>query len=99
MDRMRARPSAPLLALGLSACMAGSDDPAPAAANSTMEAKLEQYATVRLTSDLSHLSEGDRRVVQLLIEAAEPMHDVFWLEAYGSRDALMNQASAAPTWA
>jgi len=99
MDPIRhARLLRPLLALALSGCM-GSDAPEPAApANPAMEAKLDQYATVRLTSDLSHLSEGDREVVRLLIEAAEPMHEVFWMEAYGSRDSLMAKVDDEATW-
>jgi hypothetical protein len=51
-----------------------------------MQALVDQYATFRLTSDLAHLTENDREVVRLLIEAVQPMDDVFWMEAYGSRD-------------
>ena len=52
-----------------------------------MHAILDQYATVELTADLSHLSEADQRVVRLLIEASRPMDDVFWWQAYGDRNA------------
>ena len=40
-----------------------------------------------LEADLSHLSEDDRQVVRLLIEAAQPMDEVFWQQAYGDKDA------------
>ena len=46
--------------------------------------RLAQYATVRLTSDLSQLSPDDREVVRLLIEAMEPMDSVFWKQAFGN---------------
>jgi hypothetical protein len=76
-----------LVALALSACAPAGDAPEPSAG--PMQDRLDQYATIRLTSDLSHLSAADREVVRLLIEAAEPMHEVFWMEAYGSRDSLL----------
>jgi len=61
-----------------------------------MQSLLEQYATVRLSADLSHLSDGDREVVRLLIEAVEPMDEIFWMEAYGSRDEAMALADGDP---
>jgi hypothetical protein len=70
----------------LAACQNGQDAAAPA---SGIEALVDQYATVRLTSDLSHLSEMDRQVVRLLIEAVEPMDDVFWMQAYGDERAAL----------
>jgi hypothetical protein len=82
----RAAPTA-LVTLALAACAPAGDAPEPSAG--PMQSRLDQYASVRLTSDLSHLSAADREVVRLLIEAAAPMHEVFWREAYGSRDSLI----------
>ncbi|MCG6955509.1 MAG: Zn-dependent hydrolase [Gemmatimonadetes bacterium] len=54
-----------------------------------MQSLVDQYATVRLTSDLSHLSDNDKQVVRLLIEAVQQMDPIFWEETYGSEsDAL-----------
>jgi len=50
--------------------------------------RLDRYATVRLTADLSQLSAEDREVVRLLIEAVEPMDSVFWDEAFGETEKL-----------
>jgi peptidase M49-like protein len=61
-----------------------------------MEAFVAQYAPVRLTSDLSHLSASDREVVRLLIEAVRPMEDIFWMEAYGDRDEALALAGGDP---
>ena len=47
------------------------------------------YAVFRLEADLSHLSENDRQVVRLLIEAARPMDDIFWMEAYRDKEAAL----------
>ncbi len=49
----------------------------------------DQYVTVRLTSDLSGLSDNQRKMIPLLIEAAARMDDIFWRQAYGDRDALL----------
>jgi hypothetical protein len=79
---------AALLALAiLPACRSG--DAPPAGPGSEIQSLVDQYATVRLTSDLSHLSESDREVVRLLIEAVQPMDDVFWTQAYGDKQAAL----------
>jgi hypothetical protein len=54
-----------------------------------MQALVDEYATVPLTADLSHLSENDKQVVRLLIEAVAPMDEVFWTQTYGDRDAAL----------
>ena len=53
------------------------------------QAKLTQYEPVKLTTDLSHLSDKQRQMVVLMIEAAEAMDDCFWVQAYGDRDTLL----------
>ena len=58
-------------------------------ASDSMKQKLDMYTTVRLTSDLSHLSENERKMIPLLIEAGDIMNELFWYEAYGKRDSLM----------
>jgi len=50
---------------------------------------LDKYTTVTLTTDLAALSENDRDLIPVLIEAAKIMDDLFWQQAYGRRDSLM----------
>jgi hypothetical protein len=52
-----------------------------------MQARVDEYAVVPLTADLSHLSDNDKEVVRLLIEAVAPMDEVFWLQTYGDKGA------------
>jgi len=80
--------------LGLGAACAAPD--APADSPSAMQPLVNQYATVRLTADLSHLAEPDQEVVRLLIEASEPMTDVFWVQAYGDREEALSLAQGDP---
>ncbi|MCH7490573.1 MAG: Zn-dependent hydrolase [Gemmatimonadetes bacterium] len=51
--------------------------------------RLEKYATFRLTADLSSLTENQRRMIPILIEAAQEMDEIFWQQAYGNRDSLL----------
>jgi peptidase M49-like protein len=62
---------------------------APPKANAPIEEKLAQYTTVRLTTDLSKLTENERRMIPLLIDAARSMDAIFWRQAYGNRDSLL----------
>ncbi|WP_299987011.1 Zn-dependent hydrolase [uncultured Pontibacter sp.] len=60
------------------------------AAATDLQQKLGMYTTVRLTADLTGLSENERQMIPLLIEAGNIMDELFWYEAYGKRDSLMN---------
>ena len=61
-----------------------------------MHALLDQYATVRLAADVSHLSADDQEVVRLLMQAVEPMDDVFWYQSYGDRRAAEELSHGDP---
>ncbi|SFG36155.1 dipeptidyl-peptidase 3 family protein [Pontibacter chinhatensis] len=58
-------------------------------ASDELQRKLDAYTTVRLTSDLSHLSENEKKMIPLLIEASDIMNGLFWYEAYGKSDSLL----------
>jgi hypothetical protein len=60
------------------------------AAATDLQQKLNMYTTVRLTADLSSLSEKERQMIPLLIEAGSIMDELFWYEAYGQKDSLLN---------
>ena len=47
------------------------------------------YSNVRLATDLSHLSDNQKQMLGLLIEAAEITNDIFWLQVWGDRDELL----------
>src|SRR5688500_15010201 len=55
----------------------------------TAPARPEIYAPFRLAADLSGLSENERRMLGLFIDASVIMDDLFWRQAYGDRDALL----------
>jgi hypothetical protein len=82
-------------ALGISvvACQTRSSSGASFSSDSTVRspvaAKLAQYTPVRLTAELGGLSDKERRMIPLLIEAAQVMDTIFWREVYPSRDSLL----------
>ena len=49
----------------------------------TGEPRPEIYADFTLTADLSLLTEDQRQMIALLIDASEIMDDLFWRQAYG----------------
>ncbi len=55
---------------------------------SNLEKKVEEYVPFALKTDLSKLSENQKKMLPLLIEAAQIMDDIFWKEAYGDKDKL-----------
>jgi Peptidase family M49 len=81
-------PQAPAPAAETAAMTTTTTSPAPAG-QSDIERRLAKYTTVRLTADLSGLSDNERRMIPLLIEAAREMDAVFWMQAYGNRDSLL----------
>jgi len=48
-----------------------------------VEARPEIYADFTLTADLSHLSDDQRQMVALLIDASQIMDDLFWRQSFG----------------
>lgn len=102
---MTLRPLSLALALGLTtltACQpAATPAPTPAAStaaeNTAMAERVARYAEVALSADLSHLSEGDRQAVGLLIDAGQIIDGLFWQQVWGDRDALLARAGDEAT--
>jgi len=49
----------------------------------TAEVRPEIYADFTLTADLGHLSDNQKRMLVLLIEASRIMDDLFWRQSFG----------------
>jgi hypothetical protein len=59
------------------------------ATNDTITMKLNDFASFLLTTDTSRLSPNDKKMIPLLIQAANIMDDIFWMESYGNKDSLL----------
>lgn len=102
---MTLRPLSLALALGLgslTACQPAAtpaQPPAPSAAaeNTAMAERVARYAEVTLTADLSHLAEGDRQAVGLLIDAGQIIDGLFWQQVWGDRQDLLARTNDPAT--
>ena len=72
------------------------EETAPAQTNPNTE-RLKIYAPVKLTSDLSHLSGNEKKMIALFIEAAKEMNDIFKMQSYGNLDSLLATISDSAT--
>jgi hypothetical protein len=93
MSIRRTAAAALALTFFLGACAPADDT--DTAGDAEMQALVDQYATFVLDADLSHLSDNDQQVVRLLIEAVQPMEDIFWMEAFGARDEALALAGGS----
>ena len=99
--------SAILLAGLLSACekdnqVAKSEPAVEAPATNVVSAPVEAeessrfdiYADVGLTTDLSHLSDNQKQMIGLLIDAGKITDDIFWQQVWGDKDELLDSIEA-----
>ena len=52
--------------------------------------RFDIYTEVGLTTDLSHLSDNQKQMIGLLIDAAKITDDIFWQQVWGDKDELLN---------
>lgn len=79
--------------LPIAACNNGTEQDKKPVADSTKSyasQRLAGYAPVKLTADLSSLSEKEKQMIPLLIQAAEIMDELYWQQSYGNKDSLLN---------
>lgn len=53
-----------------------------------IQQKVEEFAPFRLTTDLSVLTENEKQMLPLLLEAAQIMEEIYWTQAYGDKNEL-----------
>lgn len=59
------------------------------AADSAVQQHLADYAKVKLTADLSGLDADQRKMLGLLIDAADTTNAIYWQQSWGDKAALM----------
>ncbi len=79
------------------ACQNAGDTTASNDSATYVSQRLASYAPVQLTADLSQLGDSDRKVIPLLIQAAQIMDSLFWLQSYGNPDSLLNSITDEKT--
>jgi hypothetical protein len=77
--------SAFLLCLGISL----NQEEVKAQNKNDMKTKVEQYAQVKLTSNISYLSSNEKQVLGLFIDAAKIMDDIYWKQTFGNKQDVL----------
>ncbi|MFH1052313.1 MAG: hypothetical protein V1779_15440 [bacterium] len=61
--------------------------------NPTLQERIDLYASVNITADISHLTVNEKKVIELLIEAGKIADEIFWKQTAPSaipiRDSLI----------
>ncbi len=78
-----------LLAVALIAVAGCGRGPERMEGEMSVSERVDQYIGFRLETDLSTLSDDQRELLGLLLEAAEAMDEIFWAQSYGPRADLM----------
>lgn len=77
-----------LAAIMIFGCTSTSKKESKTEVNSAMKTKADEFAMFTLTSDLSVLTEKEKQMLPLLLEAARLMDDIFWRQAFGNKEEL-----------
>ena len=77
--------SATVIAFAVTLVACGEEPPPEVSVSSidSVEPRPEIYADFTLTADLGHLSDDQKQMVGLLIEASRIMDDLFWRQSFG----------------
>jgi hypothetical protein len=87
-----------LLPLAVAGC-GGNEPAAPAAAAPTakftavfpsIQSRLDKYASVRLTTDLTKLSDAEKKMLGLFIDASDRIDAIYWQQTYGDPKPLLD---------
>ncbi|NVN93683.1 MAG: Zn-dependent hydrolase [Bacteroidetes bacterium] len=82
-----------LLIIAVSACNPKPKQNANTNGDSTavsMKDKIAQFATVKLTTDLTKLSEKEKQLLPVLIDIAKIMDDLYWMQTIGEKNAFLD---------
>ncbi len=63
------------------------------AADSAVQKHLADYAKVKLTADISGLDADQKKMLGLLIDAADTTNAIYWQQSWGDKAALMGKIS------
>jgi hypothetical protein len=55
-----------------------------------MKEKVSQFALIKLSADLSLLSEKERQMIPILLEVAQIMDDLYWKQTLGDKKAFLD---------
>jgi hypothetical protein len=66
-------------------------------ADSPAQQRLDASAKVKLSADLSAFSTSQKKMIALLVEAADSMNGLYWQQSWGDRDELLGKITDPAT--
>jgi hypothetical protein len=69
----------------------GGDDNLTTLPMSKIDQKVAEFKQVKLDADISHLSDNQKEMLSHLIDAAKIMDEIYWHQAFGDKDTLLNR--------
>ena len=64
---------------------------------SEMQKKVNEYAVVKLTTDMSKLTDKEKQMIPVLLEVSQIMDDIFWEQTLGDKSAFLDTIKDAAT--
>src|SRR5574344_1038889 len=55
----------------------------------SMKEKVEQYAQVRLSTDISYLSPKEKQILSIFFDVSKIMDDLYWKQTFGNNNEIM----------
>jgi len=59
--------------------------------NEEIKKKADEFVPFKLSTDLSVLSQKEKQMLPLLLNAANLMEEIYWMEAFGNKDELVQK--------
>ncbi len=78
-----------IIAALMMACNTGTKKENKMEANPEMIKKASEFVPFALTTDFSVLTEKEKQILPLLLEASKLIDELFWQQAYGNKDSLL----------
>ncbi len=61
--------------------------------DSNLAEKVGEFVPFKLTTDITQLTDNEKRMLPLLYQAAEIMDNLFWKQAWGDKDVLLDNTN------
>ncbi|HUH54184.1 MAG TPA: Zn-dependent hydrolase [Rhodanobacter sp.] len=95
--------AAPIAPVSKEELAPASSAPAPAtsaaatAEEGSVAQRLASYAPVKLEADLSAFNKRQKKMIALLVEAADSMNAIYWRQSWGDKNALLSRITDPAT--
>jgi Peptidase family M49 len=96
-NRLRIRAFVLMVLITLTGCNSSMTEPAKETKTppgSSVDAKIRRFAPTEITADISHLSEGDRKALTKIIEAAKLLDPLFLRQVWSGNEAFQKKLAA-----